>query len=103
VVLLVRSIGFKSKALNVPATQNTVQFRLAKDNFRLEAVVVTGRGNGRRTEEECRERRGYSERGPTVSTPTASIETALQGSSPVPTSVRTTGHPAVATSSACAA
>ena len=42
VVLLVRSIGFKSKALNVPTAQNTVQFRLAKDNFRLEAVVVTG-------------------------------------------------------------
>ena len=46
VLLVVRSIGFKSKGLNVPAGQNTVQFRLAKDLFRLETVVVTGQATG---------------------------------------------------------
>jgi TonB-linked SusC/RagA family outer membrane protein len=78
VVLLIRSIGFKSKALNVPATENTVQFRLAKDLFQLEAVVVTGQATGV-------ERQNLANAVATVSadqlvsTPTASVETALQG------------------------
>jgi len=78
VVLLVRSIGFKSKALNVAETVNTVQFRLAKDNFRLEAVVVTGQAT-------AVERQNLATAVATVSadqlvsTPTASVETALQG------------------------
>ena len=46
VTLVARSIGFKSKVLTVPADQNTVQFRLAKDLFKLEAVVVTGQAGG---------------------------------------------------------
>src|SRR4029453_13436374 len=78
VVLLIRSIGFKSKALEVPATQNTVQLRLAKDLFRLEAVVVTGQAT-------AVERQNLANAVGTVSadqlvaTPTASVETALQG------------------------
>ncbi|HTK51252.1 MAG TPA: SusC/RagA family TonB-linked outer membrane protein [Gemmatimonadaceae bacterium] len=78
VVLLVRSIGFKSKALDVPATENTVRFRLAKDNFRLEAVVVSGQAT-------AVERKNIANSVATVSAdqlvaaPTASVETALQG------------------------
>ncbi|MEP7345029.1 MAG: SusC/RagA family TonB-linked outer membrane protein [Gemmatimonadaceae bacterium] len=78
VLLVVRSIGFKSKGLNVPAGQNTVQFRLAKDLFRLETVVVTGQATGV-------ERVNLANAVATVSadqlvtTPTASIENALQG------------------------
>ena len=78
VVLLVRSIGFKSKALTVPAGTTTAQFRLAKDNFRLEAVVVTGQAT-------AVERKNVANAVATVSadqlvsTPTASVETALQG------------------------
>ena len=78
VVLTVRSIGFKSKSLDVPASQNTVQFRLAKDLFRLEAVVVTGQAT-------AVQRQNLANAVATVSadqlvaTPTASVETALQG------------------------
>jgi len=78
VVLLVRSIGYKSKALDVAATVNAVQFRLAKDNFRLEAVVVTGQAT-------AVERQNLANSVATVSAdqlvavPTASVETALQG------------------------
>ena len=78
VVLTVRSIGFRSKSLDVPQSQNTVQFRLAKDLFRLEAVVVTGQAT-------AVERQNLANAVGTVSadqlvaTPTASVETALQG------------------------
>jgi TonB-linked SusC/RagA family outer membrane protein len=78
VVLVVRSIGYTSRQLNVPAGQNRVEFRLAKDLFRLEAVVVTGQATGV-------ERVNLANAVATVSadqlvtTSTASIENALQG------------------------
>jgi TonB-linked SusC/RagA family outer membrane protein len=78
VVLVVRSIGFKAGRVSVAATQNAVQVRLAKDYFQLEAVVVTGQASGV-------ERVNLANSVATVSaeqlvaTPTASIETALQG------------------------
>ena len=78
VVLLVRSIGYKSKALNVGPTDNSVRIRLAKDLFQLENVVVTGQAT-------AVERQNLANAVATVSadqlvaTPTASVETALQG------------------------
>jgi TonB-linked SusC/RagA family outer membrane protein len=78
VVLIVRSIGFKSKGTSVPASDNTVNFRLSKDLFRLQAVVVTGQAT-------AVERRNLANAVATVAAdqlvvvPAASVETALQG------------------------
>ena len=46
VTLQVRFIGFKRRAVPVPADQNTVNVTLEEDIFNLEAVVVTGQATG---------------------------------------------------------
>src|SRR5216117_3277287 len=46
VTLQVRFIGFKRRAVPVPADQNTVNVTLEEDIFNLEPVVVTGQATG---------------------------------------------------------
>ena len=46
VTLVVRSIGFKRRDVTVPNNQNSVQVRLERDYFQLEAIVVTGQATG---------------------------------------------------------
>src|SRR5690348_2495073 len=46
VTITVRSIGFKSRTVAVPASQNAVQVVLERDYFQLEAIVVTGAATG---------------------------------------------------------
>src|SRR5579864_5031223 len=42
VTLVVRSIGYKSKSVVIPASQSSATVVLARDYFQLEAIVVTG-------------------------------------------------------------
>src|SRR2546426_3188603 len=46
VVLTLRSIGFKRRDIPVPTSQSSVQARLERDYFQLEAIVVTGQATG---------------------------------------------------------
>jgi TonB-linked SusC/RagA family outer membrane protein len=78
VVLIVRSIGYKAKRVSVPVNQSTAQVHIARDLFELEAVVVTGQAT-------AVERVNLANAVATVSaqqlvtTPTPSVEVALQG------------------------
>ncbi len=46
VVIGIRSIGFKRKDVPVPAAQSSVEVKLERDYFQLEAIVVTGQATG---------------------------------------------------------
>ncbi len=81
VTLLVRSIGYKRKAVTVPASQNTMDIGLEQDIFNLEAVVVTGQAT-------TIEQRNLPNAVTTINSqavaaaPTPTIESALQGKIP---------------------
>ena len=81
VTLLVRGIGYKRKAVVVPAGQNTMDIALEQDIFNLEAVVVTGQAT-------TIEQRNLPNAVTTIGSqsvnaaPTATIESALQGKVP---------------------
>lgn len=78
VTLLVRAIGYRRKEVQVGAQQASVDIRLSRDLFRLDAIVVTGQATGI-------ERRRAATAIASISaedlgaTPTASIEQQLQG------------------------
>lgn len=78
VTLSIRSIGFKRKDVNVPASETAVNVDLARDYFQLEAIVVTGQATG--VERKNLANSVASVRGDElVKTPTASVDAALQG------------------------
>lgn len=78
VLVMIRSIGFKRRDIAVPTSQNSVEAKLARDYFQLEAIVVTGQATGV-------ERRNLANAVATVSaeqlvrTSASSVEQSLQG------------------------
>ncbi len=78
VTLLVRAIGYRRKEVRVGANQGTVEIRLQRDLFRMDAIVVTGQATGI-------ERRRAANAIASISAddigvaPSASIEQQLQG------------------------
>jgi TonB-dependent starch-binding outer membrane protein SusC len=78
IVLLVRSIGYKKREIEVPPEQTTIEIPLTRDIFNLEEIVVTSQATGV-------ERRNLANAVVTLSAsdlghvPTATIEEQLQG------------------------
>lgn len=81
VTLLVRSVGYRSRQVPVPADQASVSVALEQDVFNLEAVVITGQATGV-------EQRNLANAVTTVTAeqldraPTQTLESALQGKIP---------------------
>ena len=81
VTLLVRSVGYRSRQVPVPADQSSVTVALEQDVFNLEAVVITGQATGV-------EQRNLANAVTTVTAeqldraPTQTLESALQGKIP---------------------
>lgn len=81
VTLLVRNIGYKPRTIPVPMGRDTVRIWMARDNFRLAEVVVTGQAT-------TVERRNAANAVALVDSaqlnkvPTATVERALQGKVP---------------------
>ena len=96
--LVVRAIGYKRAQITVPASQGTADVALEPDVFKLEEIVITGQATGV-------ERQNLPNAVATVSgseltrAPASTVESALQGKIPGPTSRPTRVHRAVAFSS----
>src|SRR5581483_2916022 len=79
VTITVRSIGFKSRTVAVPASQNAVQVVLERDYFQLEAIVVTGAATGVERRNVANAVASVSAEQLVKQAPTATLEQALQG------------------------
>ena len=78
VTLQIRALGHKPASVEVAANQSTVSVALARDNFRLQEVVVSGQATGIE-KKNLATAVGTVDAEDLAQVPTASIERALQG------------------------